>query len=91
MLSQGAVFRGVSFNNKEPLLIRFRPNKDQKREKYQDKLDFLECYYWRTTGCFRGDECNFSHVKANKGVDIQPWMLHNDGKTPRSKDNKHTK
>jgi RNA recognition motif-containing protein len=86
---QGAVIRGVSLNNKEPLVLRFRPNKDQKKEKYQDRLDIQECYYWRTTGCKRGEGCHFNHIPANQGVDIQPWMLNAEGK-PRAKDGYNT-
>ena len=29
---QGVILRGVSANNKEPLMIRFRPSKDQKKK-----------------------------------------------------------
>ncbi|RWS05514.1 tetratricopeptide repeat protein 31-like protein [Dinothrombium tinctorium] len=80
---QGAVIKGISLNDKEKLILRFRPNRDQKKDKYKERLEIGECYYWRTTGCER-ESCHFQHIPANKGVDIQPWMITPDGK-PRNR------
>ncbi len=58
--------------NAQGLRIRFRPDKDQRKP--EGKIDTEECYYWRTTGCARGDKCHYKHYQDNEGVDRQPWM-----------------
>ncbi|CAG2109672.1 unnamed protein product, partial [Medioppia subpectinata] len=70
---QGKVIPGISIKEM-PLTIRFRPNKDQKKPNYDHRLESDECYYWRTTGCARGDKCLYKHIQANRGVDKQAWM-----------------
>ncbi|RWS03800.1 hypothetical protein B4U79_14447 [Dinothrombium tinctorium] len=70
---QGAVIKDVSLNDTQPLRILFRPNDEQKGDKFQKKLGGKECYYWRTTGCLLST-CKRLHVAENKGVDLQPWM-----------------
>ncbi|XP_054167019.1 putative uncharacterized protein DDB_G0287457 [Oppia nitens] len=73
MKYQGKCIPGVSITD-SPLTIRFRPNKDQKKPNYDQRLESDECYYWRTTGCARGDKCLYKHIPANRGVDKQAWM-----------------
>ena len=84
---QGKVIPGVSIAD-TPLTIRFRPNKDQKKPNYDQRLESDECYYWRTTGCARGDNCLYKHIQANKGVDKQAWMCNPLRKNPFQKPQK---
>ncbi|RWS20448.1 tetratricopeptide repeat protein 31-like protein, partial [Leptotrombidium deliense] len=87
---QGTVIKGISLGDSQKLILRFRPNRDQKQDKYQERIDTPECYYWRTTGCLRVEDCHYLHIPANKGVDIQPWMITSDGK-PRNPNQRITK
>ena len=30
-----------------------------------------ECYFWRTTGCYFGENCHYLHIKKNRGIDLK--------------------
>jgi hypothetical protein len=61
-----------------PLRMFFAPTNDQTELKdmrpTKPLKDNGECYYWRTTECTYGPNCNFFHIPANKEIDAQIWM-----------------
>ena len=47
---------------------------NEAQERLSGPVNGDECYFWRTTGCQFGKNCNYRHMPDNKGIDRKPWQ-----------------